>query len=113
MAKSIFNLFLPFMFGHFCFTVKRQDWMAWAKRTTGFSGADLAGLINEAAMAAAREGSSAVGERHLQMAYSKALIGIPSGRHQSAAEMNVTAFHEAGFCSDYKKVMNQNYVTAI
>ena len=43
------------------------DWMAWAKRTTGFSGADLAGLINEAAMAAAREGSSFVAERHLQV----------------------------------------------
>jgi ATP-dependent Zn protease len=28
--------------------VRSQDWMAWAKRTTGFSGADLAGLINEA-----------------------------------------------------------------
>ena len=40
--------------------------MAWAKRTMGFSGADLAGLINEAAMAAAREGSSFVAERHLQ-----------------------------------------------
>ena len=25
-----------------------KDWMAWAKRTIGFSGADLAGLINEA-----------------------------------------------------------------
>ncbi|CAJ1400073.1 unnamed protein product [Effrenium voratum] len=72
------------------------DWMAWAKRTMGFSGADLAGLVNEAAMAAAREGASAVGERHLQVAYSKALIGLPSGRHQSAAELNVTAFHEAG-----------------
>ncbi|CAK9002757.1 ATP-dependent zinc metalloprotease FtsH [Durusdinium trenchii] len=79
-----------------CLTSLCSDWMAWAKRTTGFSGADLAGLINEAAMAAAREGSSFVGERHLQAAYSKALIGIPSGRHQSAAEMNVTAFHEAG-----------------
>lgn len=72
------------------------DWMAWAKRTTGFSGADLAGLVNEAAMAAAREGAAGVGERHLQVAYSKLLIGLPSGRHQSAAEMNLTAFHEAG-----------------
>ncbi|CAE7035466.1 ftsH2 [Symbiodinium natans] len=72
------------------------DWMAWAKRTSGFSGADLAGLVNEAAMAAAREGAAGVGERHLQVAYSKLLIGLPSGRHQSSAEMNLTAFHEAG-----------------
>ncbi|CAL1133755.1 unnamed protein product [Cladocopium goreaui] len=77
-------------------TPTAPDWMAWAKRTTGFSGADLAGLINEAAMAAAREGCSSVREHHLQVAYTKLLIGIPSGRHQSPAEMNVTAFHEAG-----------------
>jgi len=32
----------------------------------------------------------------LQAAYSKVLIGLPSGRHPSAAEMNLTAFHEAG-----------------
>eukprot|EP00931_Biecheleriopsis_adriatica_P090265 TRINITY_DN64280_c0_g1_i1.p1 TRINITY_DN64280_c0_g1~~TRINITY_DN64280_c0_g1_i1.p1 ORF type:complete len:767 (-),score=173.08 TRINITY_DN64280_c0_g1_i1:38-2188(-) len=72
------------------------DWMGWAKRTPGFSGADLAGLVNEAAMAAAREGALGVGERHLQAAYSKQLIGLPSGRHKSAAEMNLTAVHEAG-----------------
>jgi len=72
------------------------DWYAWAKRTSGFSGADLAGLINEAAMAAAREGARGVGERHVQAAYDKALIGIPSGRHPSAAQQKLTAAHEAG-----------------
>lgn len=72
------------------------DWLSWAKRTSGFSGADLAGLINEAAMAAAREQSWGVGERHMQTAYTKALVGIPSGRHPSEAEMALTAAHEAG-----------------
>ncbi|CAE8615362.1 unnamed protein product [Polarella glacialis] len=72
------------------------DWMGWAKRTPGFSGADLAGLVNEAAMAAAREGALGVGERHVQAAYSKSLTGVPSGRHPSAAEMELTASHEAG-----------------
>jgi len=72
------------------------DWPAWAKRTPGFSGADLAGLINEAAMAAAREGAQGVGERHMQVAYSKALLGVPSGRHLSPQEMALTAAHESG-----------------
>lgn len=72
------------------------DWSDWAKRTPGFSGADLAGLVNEAAMAAAREGSQGVGERHVQVAYSKALLGVPSGRRLSEKEMALTAAHEAG-----------------
>jgi len=72
------------------------EWQAWAKRTPGFSGADLAGLVNEAAMAAARDGSQGVGERHMQVAYSKALLGVPSGRRLSEEEMALTAAHEAG-----------------
>jgi len=72
------------------------DWKEWAHRTPGFSGADLAGLVNEAAMAAAREGALGVGDRHVQLAYSKSLIGVPSGRRPSPAEMELTAWHEAG-----------------
>eukprot|EP00930_Biecheleria_cincta_P083499 TRINITY_DN73067_c0_g1_i1.p1 TRINITY_DN73067_c0_g1~~TRINITY_DN73067_c0_g1_i1.p1 ORF type:complete len:748 (-),score=143.59 TRINITY_DN73067_c0_g1_i1:94-2337(-) len=72
------------------------NWKRWAHRTPGFSGADLAGLVNEAAMAAAREGALGVGDRHVQLAYSKSLIGVPSGRRPSPAEMELTAWHEAG-----------------
>jgi len=72
------------------------DWLGWAKRTSGFSGADLAGLVNEAAMAAVRDGAHGVGERHVQVAYSKILIGVPSGRRQSPQELALTAAHEAG-----------------
>lgn len=72
------------------------DWLGWAKRTPGFSGADLAGLVNEAAMAAVRDGVQGVGERHVQVAYSKVIIGVPSGRRQSPQELALTAAHEAG-----------------
>eukprot|EP00928_Gymnodinium_smaydae_P090924 TRINITY_DN74630_c0_g1_i1.p1 TRINITY_DN74630_c0_g1~~TRINITY_DN74630_c0_g1_i1.p1 ORF type:complete len:487 (+),score=61.87 TRINITY_DN74630_c0_g1_i1:86-1462(+) len=72
------------------------DWNVWAKRTPGFSGADLASLIDEAAMFAAREGACGVAERHLQAAYSKTLLGVPSGRRPSARELALTAAHEAG-----------------
>lgn len=77
-------------------SVSPVDLPGWAKRTSGFSGADLAGLVNEAAMAAAREGARGVGERHMQAAYSKALIGLPNGRHPARGEIELTAAHEAG-----------------
>lgn len=68
----------------------------WAKRTAGFSGADLAGMVNEAAMAATREAARGVCERHMQAAYSKSLLGVPSGRRPSEEELALTAAHEAG-----------------
>jgi len=72
------------------------EWSSWAKRTPGFSGADLANLVNEAAMAAAREGAWGVGQRHVQAAYSKVLLGVPSGRRPSKTQLALTAAHEAG-----------------
>lgn len=75
---------------------REVDWPGWAKRTAGFSGADLAGLVNEAALAAVREGARGIGERHVQLAYSKAIIGVPSGRRRSEKEMALVAAHEAG-----------------
>mmetsp|Transcript_56864 Transcript_56864/g.133613 ORF Transcript_56864/g.133613 Transcript_56864/m.133613 type:complete len:745 (+) Transcript_56864:47-2281(+) len=72
------------------------DFEQWARRTSGFSGADLAGLVNEAALAAARDGCPSVTEMHMQSSYSKRLIGIPSERRPSSDEMNLTAMHEAG-----------------
>lgn len=76
------------------------DWATWARRTSGFSGADLVSLINEAAVAAAREegpeASKGVKNKHLQAAYSKRLLGLPSERRPSDRRRSLTAFHEAG-----------------
>eukprot|EP00927_Polykrikos_kofoidii_P004788 TRINITY_DN11893_c0_g1_i1.p1 TRINITY_DN11893_c0_g1~~TRINITY_DN11893_c0_g1_i1.p1 ORF type:complete len:871 (-),score=144.91 TRINITY_DN11893_c0_g1_i1:16-2385(-) len=76
------------------------DWQAWARRTQGFSGADLVKLINEAAVAAVREeGPRATGcvrNEHLQLAYSKLLLGLPSERRPSERRRSLTASHEAG-----------------
>jgi cell division protease FtsH len=68
-----------------------------AKGTPGFSGADLANLVNEAALIAAKSEKLHVGMPELEKAKDKLLMG--SERHSmrmSEAEKSVTAYHEAG-----------------
>ncbi|MBP6855738.1 MAG: ATP-dependent zinc metalloprotease FtsH [Candidatus Pacebacteria bacterium] len=68
-----------------------------AIRTPGFSGADLANLMNEAAILAARENKKEVGQQHLYESIEKVLLG-PERRSRSLSkhEKKVTAYHEAG-----------------
>ncbi len=68
-----------------------------ARGTPGFSGADLANLVNEAALMAARVGQKAVAMRDFEGAKDKVLMG--SERKSlviSESEKRITAFHEAG-----------------
>jgi cell division protease FtsH len=68
-----------------------------AERTPGFSGADLANLINEAAIFAAREDKKKVSQRHIEESIEKVLLG-PEKRSKvySKQEKELTAYHEAG-----------------
>lgn len=68
-----------------------------ARGTPGFSGADLANLINEAALIAARHNADAVSKRHLEEAKDRVMMG-PARRSMvlSAKEKMLTAYHEAG-----------------
>ncbi len=68
-----------------------------ARGTPGFSGADLANLVNEAALFAGRAGRSAVGNADLQEARDKVLMGVER-RSIALSEMDRTncAYHEAG-----------------
>lgn len=68
-----------------------------AKGTPGFSGADLANIINEAALLAARENKTAVGQIDLEEAKDRVMMG-PERRSLliSASEKRLTAVHEAG-----------------
>jgi cell division protease FtsH len=68
-----------------------------AQRTPGFSGADLANLMNEAAIIAARRGKSLVGQEELFEAAEKVILG-PERRSRviSEKEKKITAFHEGG-----------------
>lgn len=68
-----------------------------ARRTPGFTGADLANLLNEAALLAARERSTAITIMHVDEAIDRVIAG-PQRRTRvmNAAEKRMTAYHEGG-----------------
>ena len=67
-----------------------------AAGTIGFSGADLANLINEAALLAAREGKTQVHDSDLEKARDKVVLGEKRESVLTEAERQRTADHEAG-----------------
>ncbi len=68
-----------------------------ARGTPGFSGADLANLINEAALFAARDNAKAVAMEHMERAKDKIMMGTERrSMVMSEKEKKLTAFHEAG-----------------
>jgi cell division protease FtsH len=68
-----------------------------ARGTPGFSGADLANLVNEAALWAARQNKSEVGTIDFEMAKDKILMGAERRSLMlTDEEKQVTAYHEAG-----------------
>jgi cell division protease FtsH len=68
-----------------------------AKRTPGFTGADLGNLLNEAALLAARHGFSEIGFMQLDEAIDRVLAGPErKNRIMSEKERRLTAFHEGG-----------------
>jgi cell division protease FtsH len=68
-----------------------------ARGTPGFSGADLANLVNEAALFAARVGAKVVGMEQFELAKDKIMMGAErKSMVMSEAEKRNTAFHEAG-----------------
>jgi len=71
--------------------------MTIARGTPGFSGADLANLVNEAALFAARENAKAVRMEHFDRARDKILMGTERrSLIMSEDEKKLTAYHEAG-----------------
>jgi cell division protease FtsH len=70
-----------------------------ARRTPGFTGADLANVVNEAALLAVREGHSEIDTPELEEAIQRVLSGPKRrGRMLSPEERKRTAYHEAGHC---------------
>lgn len=74
----------------------KVDWNKMAKRTVGFSGADIENMLNEAAILAAREGKKAVDMQDLEEAALKVKLGPEKRRKQTADDLRMTAYHEAG-----------------
>ena len=68
----------------------------WALRTPGFSGADLANLINEAAILTARYDRSFVGSSELEAALERITMGLSASPLQDSAKKRLIAYHEIG-----------------
>jgi cell division protease FtsH len=68
-----------------------------ARITAGFSGADLANLLNEAAILAARGNKKAIDNVDIYEAFDKTIMGLKKKSHViTEADKRVTAYHEAG-----------------
>lgn len=75
---------------------KTVDWDKVAKRTVGFSGADLENMLNEAAIYAARAGRDKISSDDIEEAATKVKLGPEKKRLQSDLDKKLTAYHEAG-----------------
>lgn len=68
-----------------------------AERTPGFSGADIANLVNEAAILTARKGEKQISQASLLISIEKVLLGPERKSHLlSSKEKEISAYHEAG-----------------
>ena len=68
-----------------------------AQTTVGFTGADLANLLNEAALLAARKGKSLIGQNDLEEATLRQIVGTrKTSKQRYELEKKITAYHEAG-----------------
>ncbi len=73
------------------------DLKAVSKMTVGFTGADLANLLNEAALLATRRGKSLIGMEDIEDAFIKVIAGPKKkARAMKESEKKHTAYHEAG-----------------
>ena len=67
-----------------------------AARTAGFAGADLANLVNESALLAARNDKTAVGPEDFEAAIDRLVAGLEKKRVMSTKEREIVAYHESG-----------------
>ena len=67
-----------------------------AARTAGFAGADLANLVNEAALLAARKDKAAVDMSDFDEAIDRLIAGLEKKRVMSQREREIVAYHESG-----------------
>ena len=82
-----------------------------AERTAGFSGADLANLVNEAALIAAKNGQAKVENSNIDDAIDKVIAGPEKkSRLIHKDEKKITAFHEAGHAIVMERFENNEKV---
>ena len=85
-----------------------------AKQTPGFSGADLANLVNESALLTARFAKKLIGMNEFEESIDRVIAGPErKGRLISAKEKEMTAYHEAGHALTAWKLPNADPVHKI
>ena len=72
------------------------DLKYWASRTIGFSGADLANLMNESAIHCARDKSTSINDLHIENALDKITLGLRSSKLTYTNTKKIIAYNEAG-----------------
>jgi cell division protease FtsH len=77
-------------------TADNVDLKVLAARTAGFAGADLANLVNEAALLAARRDKPAVEMKDFDEAIDRVIAGLEKKRVMSDKERRIVAYHESG-----------------
>ncbi|MEO5898417.1 MAG: ATP-dependent zinc metalloprotease FtsH [Vicinamibacterales bacterium] len=77
-------------------TSARVDLKIIAARTAGFAGADLANLVNEAALLAARKDKTEVDMRDFDAAIDRIIAGLEKKRVMNDKERRIVAYHESG-----------------
>jgi cell division protease FtsH len=75
---------------------KDVDWDSVARRTVGFTGADLENLLNESAISIAREDRTEITASDIEEAALKVKLGAAKRRSQTEEDKRMTAYHEAG-----------------
>src|SRR5210317_1741565 len=67
-----------------------------AKQTTGFSGADLANLLNECAIRAVKDGDGTITKEIVENVYQRVVVGAKGDVKYSMRKTELVAYHEAG-----------------
>ena len=90
------------------------DLLAVARRTPGFTGADLANVLNEAALLTARGNGKLIDDAALDEAIDRVVAGPQKRtRIMSAREKKITAYHEGGHALVASAMLNTDPVTKI
>ncbi len=90
------------------------DLMAIARRTPGFTGADLANVLNEGALLTARAGARLIDDRALDEAIDRVIAGPQKRtRLMNEKEKKITAYHEGGHALVAAAMRNTEPVTKI
>ncbi len=92
---------------------KDVEWRKLARRTVGYSGADLENMLNEAAILTARENKEKITMNILEEAATKVKLGPEKKRMQTDEDKKLTAYHEAGHAVVTRSLPNMDPVHRI